>query len=63
MGWRNQLQAQSTSQRAVTPSTFVELTPPLQSSHAPHSDAMTESALCVELSLGAGIELRISRRG
>ena len=41
--------------------TFVELTAPSPIPEVTHADAEPESRLCVELTLGAGIELRITR--
>lgn len=63
MAWRKRLQPNSLESSVATPNTFVELTAPMQPNRAVHSDETEQSNLCVELSLGAGIELRIIRRG
>jgi hypothetical protein len=61
MSWRKRLQHVPHPSSAPE-STFVELSAPVQIPEMPQSDIASEPSLCVELSLGAGIELRISRR-
>lgn len=63
MAWRKRLQSQDLESSVATPNAFVELTAPIQPTRAVHSVETEQSDLCVELSLGAGIELRIIRRG
>lgn len=61
MSWRKRLQNVS-AQPSVTPEgTFVELTAPLPTPEIAHTEIEPESRLRVELTLGAGIELRITR--
>ncbi len=62
MGWRKRIQ-QHTDPNVAPPGTFVELTAPAQNPSALSAPQLDESTLCVELSLGGGIELRISRGG
>ena len=67
MAWRKRLLASESEQALqLTPSRFIELTPAYRASDAEPQDLSeraTPTALtfCVELSLGDGIELRISR--
>lgn len=61
MNWRKRLQNSSMQSGAVSENTFVELTAPIPTTDTSHTDVEPESHLCVELSLGAGIELRITR--
>ena len=61
MSWRKRLQ-NVPMQPSVTPhSTFVELTAPIPAPEVPQAQIEPDSPLCVELTLGAGIELRITR--
>lgn len=62
MSWRKQLQHSGTQCDSESPNTFVELTAPRQISQTPLTPTTTETNLCVELSLGDGIELRVSQR-
>lgn len=62
MGWRKRLRVTKTQPGSVTPSTFVELTAPASTSQNAQGKMKADSELCVELSLGAGVELRITRR-
>lgn len=62
MSWRKRLvKPESTTPSASSPNAFVELTAPVQPVSGGRKDALADATLCVELSLGAGIELRISR--
>lgn len=62
MSWRKRLHESNTDLSAAPPvNSFIELTTPAQISDISHTSAPEDSILCVELSLGAGIELRISR--
>lgn len=61
MNWRKRL-GDSTAQPDGEPKrTFVELTSPVPIPESSHVDCALASPLCVELTLGAGIELRITR--
>ena len=62
MSWRKRLQNVSMQPSIASERTFVELTGPSPIPEISHADAVPESRLCVELTLGAGIELRITRR-
>lgn len=64
MSWRKKLQMPKTISEGSEQSAFIELTAPaLVASAAPRQQGLqNESTVCVELSLGAGIELRITRR-
>ena len=63
MGWRKRLlQTQSADIATAPPKAFVELTAPLPSASTLLEAAKEPATVCVELSLGDGIELRISRR-
>ena len=61
MGWRKRLQVSTPQPGPVVPSAFVELTAPSNTSQDAISKPSPDTNLCVELSLGAGIELRITR--
>ena len=63
MSWRKKLQSSETSPEPSGQSAFVELTAPAHvTSATPRlQQSPSESTLCVELSLGSGIELRITR--
>ncbi len=63
MSWRKKLQTLKTISEPCVQSAFIELTAPAHvASVAPRQqDSQSESTLCVELSLGSGIELRITR--
>jgi len=61
MNWRKRLQNLSMQPSVTSERTFVELTAPLPATDISHTDVGPESRLCVELTLGAGIELRITR--
>jgi len=61
MGWRKRLQNFSTLPSLNPEKTFVELTAPDPIPEISHSGTEPESHLCVELTLGTGIELRITR--
>ena len=65
MAWRKRLLA-SESASELTPTRFIELTPEYGAIDGESQDQLekvthTNSTFCVELSLGDGIELRISR--
>ena len=63
MNWRKRLKLPKNNPTPAPTNAFVELTAPAASASALGKDAMADTTLCVELSLGAGIELRISRQG
>lgn len=64
MSWRKKLQTPQANSETSAQSSFIELTAPVQAaSPAPRQqNSQNDTTLCVELSLGAGIELRITRR-
>jgi len=64
MSWRKKLQTPKANSETSEQSAFIELTAPAQVlPAAPRQQHFkNESTLCVELSLGSGIELRITRR-
>jgi len=64
MSWRKKLQVPKAHSEASPQSAFIELTAPAQvaSAASRQQELQNESTLCVELSLGSGIELRITRR-
>jgi len=61
MSWRKRLQNFSSQPSVAPESTFVELTAPTPIAEISQADSDPEPRLCVELNLGAGIELRITR--
>ena len=62
MSWRKKLQRPKANSETSEQSAFIELTAPAQVAPAAprQQHSQNESTLCVELSLGAGIELRIT---
>jgi putative transposase len=62
MGWRKRLQVLKVQPSSEAPSAFVELSVPVNASQLTRGGIDGDRDLCVELSLGAGIELRITRR-
>jgi len=64
MSWRKKLQIPKVHSEVSAQSAFIELTAPAQvASVAPRQQNLkNESTVFVELSLGSGIELRITRR-
>jgi len=61
MGWRKRLQVSKLPPGPAAPGAFVELTAPAGTAQAARSQISADTNLCVELSLGPGIELRITR--
>lgn len=61
MSWRKRLQTLSKDPSVTSQGTFVELTSALPPADISPIAEEPESRLCVELTLGAGIELRITR--
>ncbi|MFK7889934.1 MAG: IS66 family insertion sequence element accessory protein TnpB [Granulosicoccus sp.] len=61
MNWRKRLQKAAMPPGPASESKFVELTAPSPISEISPAQTQTQSGLCVELTLGTGIELRITR--
>jgi len=61
MSWRKRLRSISTQPSVAPELTFVELTAPAPIADISQVDVEPEPRLCVELNLGSGIELRITR--
>jgi len=61
MSWRKQLGGAALQQGSESQTTFVELTAPSPIPENSHADSALASHVCVELTLGAGIELRMTR--
>ena len=61
ISWRKRLQEVTSQPSRTTDTTFVELTAPTPIPDISLADTQSESRVCVELTLGAGIELRITR--
>jgi len=61
INWKKKLTG-SASAPIDTPPTFIELTPD-PDTDSPNAGSFTGQSVCIELDLGAGIQLRISRAG
>jgi hypothetical protein len=61
MSWRKRLGDATLQPGGESHRTFVELTAPSPIPENTHTDTALTSPVCVELALGAGIELRITR--
>lgn len=61
MDWRKRLQVSKPQPTPAVPGAFVELTAPAGKAQGARSEISADTNLCVELSLGPGIELRITR--
>lgn len=62
MGWRKRFQGSKEQPSSTAPAAFVELIAPAKETQITQGGTESDTDLCVELSLGAGIELRITRR-
>jgi putative transposase len=62
MGWRKRFKGSKEQMSSAAPGAFVELSVPVNESQIARDHIEADTDLCVELSLGAGIELRITRR-
>ncbi len=63
MNWRKRLSVETVRTETTPLDTFVELTgAPLEHQSESPPATLSDTAVCVELSLGAGIELRITRQ-
>ena len=61
ISWRKRLQEVTSQPSRPSDTTFVELTAPTPIPDILLADTQSKSRVCVELTLGAGIELRITR--